>query len=169
MWKYYSAYSFSTTISFPPVSDVRYSEYCGWHRPIAVPSWTLKHLTLLSLKAGAHSRKPLSSQPRQIVWSAVSSSVRRPQAKGPYSHILMTGEGSKGFFFPEFLEKRDFLGLLKTPEPFWGCEKKLGYSFWFCIFHQLKSTITQAHLLLMWYICSNICWYKNTEELFWEC
>ena len=55
------------------------------------------------------------------------------KAQGPHSHILMTGgEGSEGFFGSDILAKRDFFGSRKRHRDFFG----------YCIFHQLKSTLT---------------------------
>ena len=44
---------------------------------------------------------------------------------------------------PKFLVKRDFFGVYERHWDFLGCEKKKHRDFLgFCIFHQLKSTIT---------------------------
>ena len=56
-------------------------------------------------------------------------------AQGPHSHILMTAGGGvvqRIFLALTFLAKRDFFGSRKQHRDFFG----------YCIFHQLKSTIT---------------------------
>ena len=50
-------------------------------------------------------------------------------------------DGPKDFFGSEILAKRDFLDLSKT-QGFFGVVKKHRDFSGFCVFHQLKSTIT---------------------------
>ena len=52
-------------------------------------------------------------------------------AQGPHSHILVTG-GSEGFFWVWHFGQKGFFWVAKTTQGFFG----------YCIFHQLKSTIT---------------------------
>ena len=63
-------------------------------------------------------------------------------AQGPHSHILRTGWGPKDFFGSDILAKRDFFGSMKDAGIFLDRENNTGIFFGYCIFHQLKSTIT---------------------------
>ena len=82
-----------------------------------------RSLTFSAFSMGAYSR-----------WALI-------RAQGPHSHILMTG-GSKGFFGSDILAKRDFFVSMKDARIFLGRENNTGIFFGYCIFHQLKSTIT---------------------------
>ena len=73
-----------------------------------------------------------------------SSSVRmysRPGAPLTYFNDVGGGGGAKDFFGSDILAKRDFLGLWKTMA-FFGSRKQHRDFLGYCIFHQLKSTIT---------------------------
>ena len=69
-------------------------------------------------------------------------------AQGPHSHILMTG-GPKDFFESDILAKRDFFGSMKDAGICLGRENNTGIFFGYCIFHQLKSTITSAQFVVL--------------------
>ena len=72
-------------------------------------------------------------------WTKFISTALLPQ--GPHSHILMTGGVRRIFLGLTFWPKWFFLGLWKTPGFFWVAKTTQGF-FWYCVFHQLKSTIT---------------------------
>ena len=71
---------------------------------------------------GAEGILPEMSPPkfkmREIFWGA----------KGPHSHILMTG-GPSDFFGSEILAQSDFFGSMKYPGIFLGLKKTEGF-FW---------------------------------------
>ena len=50
--------------------------------------------------------------------------------QGPNSHVLMTGEGPRDFFWSEILAQSDFLGSMKDAGIFLGCEKKTKGFYW---------------------------------------
>ena len=52
------------------------------------------------------------------------------------------GGGPKDFFGSDILDKRDFLGSMKDARIFFGSRKQHRDFLGYCIFHQLKSTIT---------------------------
>ena len=53
------------------------------------------------------------------------------------------GGGPKDIFGSDILAERDFFGSMKDAGIFWGRENNTGFFFFgYCIFHQLKSTIT---------------------------
>ena len=53
----------------------------------------------------------------------IPSDIDAVWARGPHSHILMTG-GPNDFFGSEILAKGDFFGSMKDARIFLGCEKK---------------------------------------------
>ena len=60
-------------------------------------------------------------------------------SQGPHSHILMTEGGPKDFFGSDIL---GFFGVHERRWDFFGSRKQHRDFFGYCIFHQLKSTIT---------------------------
>ena len=65
--------------------------------------------------------------------------VPRPGAPLTYFN---DGGGPKDFFGSDILAKRDFFGVYESRRDFFGSRKQHRDFSGYCIFHQLKSTIT---------------------------
>ena len=68
--------------------------------------------------------------------------VRNACCPGAPLTYFKGGGGPKDFFGSDILAKRDFFGSMKDAGIFLDRENNTGIFFGYCIFHQLKSTIT---------------------------
>ena len=85
--------------------------------------------------------RPLKKIP--AIFSYPKKSQKDPSIipQGPHSHILMTG-GSEGFFWVWHFGQKGFFWVYERRRDFFGSRKQHRDLFGYCIFHQLKSTIT---------------------------